>query len=484
MSVVSEFLSTYWPHLVALISIIMSIAAATHAAMNKDDVRSAIAWVGVTIMSPIVGSILYFVVGINKIRHDHISVQRSRYIKDYVNHAKTPFTAIAERAGEQFISLRNLCDRVSTFPLHDGNNIKLLNSGDEAYPSMLEAIDEARYCIALQSYIFDHDRIGLQFAEALKRAYSRGVEIRVLIDAVGSKYSRPPIINLLRSYGIRTELFMANPFTLRMPYGNLRSHRKILFIDGNIGYMGGMNIREGFMASLKGNNATSDTHFRIEGPLVPQLFAVFANDWQFTTRERLLIEEWCKIAPLAPEPHMPARCVRSSPDRFIAASHNVLLGALAVARDHVRIQSPYFLPDQVLIGALNTAARRGVKVDIVIPGKNNLRLVSYAMNAQLEQVISGGCKVWRSNNNFDHSKLLTIDGGWSYVGSSNLDPRSLRLNFELDMEIYDQNMARQIARRIDAEIRNSDLVTLHKLRRAPFLKRLRNRIIWLASPYL
>ncbi|CAM5788025.1 cardiolipin synthase [Castellaniella caeni] len=484
MQMVSTFLLTYWPHMVAACSLVIGAAAAIHAAMNKNDVRAAIAWVGVILMSPLVGPFLYLVAGINRIRHDQLSTQRSRLIKDYVNHAREPFKDVGSLAGPQFASLRVLGDRISRFPLHDGNHITLLDSGDEAYPAMLKAIDEAAHCIALQSYIFDHDRIGLRFVEALHRAQQRGVVIRVLIDTIGSKYSHPPIIHLLRSRDIRTELFMSHVLSLRMPYANLRSHRKILFIDGHLGFMGGMNIRESFMASLKGHHAAHDTHFRVEGPAATQLFAVFANDWEFTTHERLRIEDWCKVTPEAPQPQVPARCIRSSPDRFIAATHNVLLGALAVAQRHVRIQSPYFLPDQTLMGALNTAARRGIQVDIVIPGRNNLRLVNYAMTAQLAQVISAGCRVWRSRGNFDHSKLLTIDDGWSYVGSSNLDPRSLRLNFELDMEIYDPVLASKIAGRIDAEIAQSDLVTPESLKAIPFIKQLRNRIIWLASPYL
>jgi cardiolipin synthase len=155
-----------------------------------------------------------------------------------------------------------------------------------------------------------------------------------------------------------------------------------------------------------------------------------------------------------------------------------------VAQHHVRIQSPYFLPDQILIGALTTAARRGIQVDIVIPGRNNLRLVNCAMTAQLAQVLEGGCRIWRYHGNFDHSKLLTIDGAWSYAGSSNLDPRSLRLNFELDMEVYDRTLARQIADRIDGHIAHAERVTRESLDAMPYLKRLRNRIIWLASPYL
>lgn len=484
MLAVTEFLSAYWPHLVAAISLAVGAFAAIHAAMYKNDVRAAIAWVGVIVMSPLLGPFLYLVAGINRIRHDQLSTQRSRLIKDYVNHAREPVGDIAGLAGPQFASLRVLCDRISRFPLQDGNHITLLDSGDEAYPAMLQAIDQAVHCIALQSYIFDHDRIGLQFAEALRRAHERGVAIRVLIDAVGSKYSHPPIVHLLRRHGICTELFMSHVLGLRMPYANLRSHRKVLFIDGHLGFMGGMNIREGFMVSLMGRHAACDTHFRVEGPIATQLFAVFANDWEFTTRERLRIEDWCQNSPATPLPQVPARCVRSSPDRFIAATHNVLQGALAVAQRHVRIQSPYFLPDQTLMGALNTAARRGIQVDIVIPGRNNLRLVNYAMTAQLAQVIAAGCRVWRTRGTFDHSKLITIDDGWSYVGSSNLDPRSLRLNFELDMEIYDPDMASRIAQRIDRQIEQSDPVTLDGLKAIPFLKQLRNRIIWLASPYL
>lgn len=484
MTTLTAFFGAYWPHLIAVLSLTLGAIAATHAAMNKNDVRAAIAWVGVILMSPLLGPFLYLVAGINRIRHNQISVQRSKCIKDYVNYTQTPYPDVAKIAGPQFASLRVLCDRVSRFPLHDGNHIRLLDSGDEAYPAMLAAIEGASQSIALQTYIFDHDRIGLKFVQALARACERGVEIRVLIDAIGSKYSRPPIHTILQRHGIRTALFMTNPLGLRMPYANLRSHRKILIVDGNIGFTGGMNIRESFMRSLAGVHAAADTHFSIQGPVVMQLFAVFANDWEFTTRERLPIETWCQSSWDTPVPHVPARCIRSSPDRFIAATHNVLLGALAIAQRHVRIQSPYFLPDQTLLGALNTAARRGIQVDIVIPGRNNLRLVNYAMTAQLNQVLEGGCRVWRCKSNFNHSKLITIDGSWSYVGSSNMDPRSLRLNFELDMEIYSAQMAQQIEARIDQDIQASVSVTRESLAAIPFLKQLRNRIIWLASPYL
>jgi cardiolipin synthase len=278
---------------------------------------------------------------------------------------------------------------------------------------------------------------------------------------------------------------MTNPLgVLRMPYANLRSHRKILVVDGRVGFSGGMNIRAAFVSTLAREDTNRDTHFRYEGPSVTQLLSVFAHDWDFTTGESLAGSLWFNHAASVAAGNAAVRCVPSGPDRSIASTHNMLLGALAVAQRHVRIQSPYFLPDQTLIGALATAARRGVRVDIVIPGKNNLRLVDYAMTAQLDQVIRWGCKVWRTTGMFDHAKLMTVDDAWSYAGSSNLDPRSLRLNFELDTEIYDRATARWIGARIDAAIETAVPQTLELLRAMPFTKRLRNKVIWLATPYL
>lgn len=484
LSAFKAFFDEYWPHLTAVLSLVVGGTAAVHAAMNKQDVRAAIGWVGIIMMSPMLGPLVYLVAGINRVRQDHISEQRDKALHDYIT--DSPFTVadVGELAGKQFKSLKVLGDRISHFPLRDGNHIRILKGGDEAYPAMLEAIDQATSTIALETYIFDNDHVGKKFVEALARAVKRGVQVRVLIDAIGSKYSRPPILRRLRRSGIPAALFMTNPLGLRMPYANLRSHRKILVVDGHIGFTGGMNIREGFVSTFAGDRVAMDTHFRIEGPVVTQLISVFSHDWKFTTGEVLPFDPWCDETWQAPLPHTPARCIRSGPDRYMASTHSLLLGAFAIAQKHIRIQSPYFLPDQILMGALNTAARRGIRVDIVIPGRNNLRLVNYAMTSQLDQVIRAGCRVWRASGNFDHSKLLTIDGTWSYIGSSNLDPRSLRLNFELDMEIYSQDIAHQIEDLIDAEIEKAEAVTLESLAEIPFRKRLRNRIIWLASPYL
>ncbi|AZW11987.1 cardiolipin synthase [Bordetella bronchiseptica] len=485
MDPLEQLLRDYWPHIVFAISVVAGTGAAVHAAMTKQDVRAAIAWVGVALFSPLFGALLYFVAGINRIRRSLVSQQHDDAMLAYTGHPDAQVEDVVPCSGPQFASLRVLGDQVSRFRLLGGNQVRPLAGGDEAYPAMMQAIREARVSIAMQSYIFDCDPIGREMAQALVEAQQRGVQVRVLIDAIGSKYSRPPIIRTLVRGGVRTARFMTNPLgVMRMPYANLRSHRKILVVDGHVGFTGGMNIRAAFVTALAGKAANGDTHFRLEGPVVAQLMAVFAHDWNFTTRESLEGPTWFPPAPERAPGSVPMRCVASGPDSALGSTHKMLLGALAVAQRHVRIQSPYFLPDQTLIGALGTAARRGIRVDIVIPGSNNLRLVNYAMSAQLDQVIRTGCRVWRSAGAFDHSKLLTVDDAWSYVGSSNMDPRSLRLNFELDTEIYDRELAGWIGQRIDAQIRHARQETLQALNAQPFIKRLRNKVIWLATPYL
>jgi len=485
MTELNAIFAEYWPHLAFTASLVLGAAAAIHAAMTKQDVRAAIGWVGIVMFSPLFGPLIYFIAGINRVRRE----RRSQFTNAEQQEPGAPPPANVDTVrvyGQQFGPLKSVGDHVSLFPLVTGNTVIPLEGGDQTYPRMLAAIRAARRSIVLQTYIFDADPAGNEIAQALIDAKERGVAVRVLIDAVGSRYSRPPMRRALTRAGVTTALFMITLIGFRLPYANLRSHRKILIVDGETAFAGGMNIRAGFVtahAERAGQTAARDAHFQFTGPVVGQLMMSFVRDWKFTTREDLSDEP--AFAPvLARTGDVPARCVLSGPDLTLNSTHDMLLGALSVARRHVRIQSPYFLPDQMLIGALATAARRDVSVDIVIPGRNNLRLINYAMTAQLDQVARTGCRVWRTSGNFDHAKLMTVDGIWSYVGSSNLDPRSLRLNFELDIEVYDPTLAAWIGERIDAHIAQARRETPDTLYNRPFLKRLRDRIIWLATPYL
>ncbi len=479
----------YWPHILAALSILMGTAAAVHATMTKEEVRSALGWVGVIVLSPVVGAVIYAIAGINRIRRSSIRQQRS-FIEDEIMDRVARLDAsgemIAERFGRRFEAMKTLGDRVTRHALTSGNDIEPLLSGDAAYAAMLEAIGEAKRSIILETYIFDNDRIGARFVAALEAARLRGVEVRVLIDAVGARYSVPSILPTLRQKGIVAAVFNGNVIMgLRLPYANLRTHRKILVVDGRVAFSGGMNIREGFTQEFGSENRSLDTHFRIIGPVVSDFFSIAAEDWRFTTRELLHTPVWDVAVPEGvPDSPVVARVSSSGPDKSIETSHKMLMGAFSVARSSILVMSPYFLPDRELISALITAARRGVVVDIIVPRSNNLVLVDRAMTAQFDQMLRNYCRIWRATGAFNHSKLLVIDERWSYIGSSNLDPRSLRLNFEIDLEVMDDGFAALIGDRIRDARASALPVRLSELNARPFVVRFVERVLWLASPYL
>ncbi len=478
----------YWPHVLFLLSLVLGATAAIHAAMTKEEVRSAIGWVGIIILSPIIGALLYFIAGINRIRRSAISDRRFLlgHVRDHFEAYDATGEMIAERFGERFAAMKTLGDRVTEHDITTGNAIETLITGDDAYRGMLASIEGAQRSILLETYIFDRDRIGRRFVAALTAAAKRGVAVRVLIDAVGARYSVPSVLGMLRDGGVTVDVFNGNVIMgLRLPYANLRTHRKILVVDGLIAFTGGVNIRESFSGEFVGAESAIDTHFRITGPVVADLFAIAASDWRFSTGEDLQGGAWQIVSPTS-EPGAPVaiRAVASGPDRSIETNHKMLMGAFSVANRSIRIVSPYFLPDRELITALITAARRGVEVDVVVPEANNLTLVDRAMTAQFDQLLKNYCRIWRAPGAFNHSKLMAIDGRWAFVGSSNLDPRSLRLNFEVDLEVMDVSFAQQLERRIDLAISSSTQVTLEGLKERPPLARLLDRVLWLGSPYL
>lgn len=337
----------YWPHILAVLSVLMGTVAAVHATMTKEEVRSALGWVGVIVLSPIVGAVIYAIAGINRIRRSNITQQRS-FMQDEIMDRVARFDAggelVAERFGRRFAAMKVLGDRVTRHALTTGNSIEPIATGDAAYAAMLEAIEQAKRSIILETYIFDNDRIGARFVSALQRAKQRGVEVRVLIDAVGARYSVPSILPTLRERGIVANVFNGNVIMgLRLPYANLRTHRKILVVDGRVAFSGGMNIREGFTEEFGQGRQSHDTHFKISGPVVADFFSIAAEDWRFTTKELLDTPVWDIAIPEGvPGSQIVARVCSSGPDKSIETNHKMLTGAFSIARSSILIMSPIF----------------------------------------------------------------------------------------------------------------------------------------------
>ncbi|MFM8735807.1 MAG: phospholipase D-like domain-containing protein [Pirellulales bacterium] len=476
-----------WPHVTAAAILLITLAASAHAILLKRDTRSTIGWVGLIWLSPVIGAALYAIFGVNRIRS---RASQLRAGQARISHVLAPAVATPERLrevvgpdGHPLRSLGTLVGAVTSRPLVDGNRIVTLDGGDEAYPQMLAAIEEATRSVAIASYIFDNDPTGRIFAEALGRAVKRGVEVRVLVDGIGSTYTRPPITGVLAAHGVRVERFLPTSVPFYFPYANLRNHRKIMVVDGRVGFTGGLNIRDGCWLSHAPRHPVRDVHFRIAGPAVAQLLEVFIEDWAFAADETLHGPAWTPA--LEPAGTMLARGIRFGPDDpEIGRIKLVLVGALAAAQKTVKIMTPYFLPDDAIFRALDVAAMRGVEVDIVLPEQNNLALVGWASDAMLWQALGCGCNVWMSPPPFDHTKLMVVDAAWAMFGSGNWDERSMRLNFEFNVETYDRGLAASLDARIAAVIARSRRRTLAEVDARSLPVRLRDGIARLFSPYL
>jgi cardiolipin synthase A/B len=482
-----EAFQSFWPLFAAGFGVVVTILASGHAILYKRDSRAVIAWVGLIWLAPFLGTILYVLLGINRVRR-RVAGRRgheSAHYRALDAFACRPreLTMALPEAAANFVEMARLGGALSQMPLLRDNRIEPLLNGDEAYPAMLQAITSARDSVSLAVFIFDNDAVGERFLEALTEAVKRGVRVCVLIDAVGVRYSTWPITKRLRKNGVRTALFMSGLLTWRTPYLNLRNHRKIMVVDGITGFTGGMNIREDHLLSENPTYPVQDVHFRVTGPVVQQLQATFVEDWQFTTGELLADDRWFP-EPAGAGGSVYARVIPDGPDQDLNKMTMAFQGALATASRSVRIMTPYFLPDRDLISSLNTCNLRGITVDIVLPWKNNLRMVSWASMAQMWQILEWGCRVWMTPPPFDHSKIMVVDGVFSMIGSSNWDPRSLRLNFELGLECYDQELAEKLDQHITMRMANAHRLTLAEVDGRSLPIRLRDGITRLAAPYL
>lgn len=480
-----ETLEAWWRPVGTGLAISCAILASCHVVLRKRDVRSAIGWVGLIWLVPWLGAALYLLLGINRIKRRAIYLRRETHGQRELTASAQADYAEYERISASCLHLADLSvviGNVTGRRLLSGNEFTPLIDGDAAYPAMLAAIDGAQQSITLATYIFETKGVGASFVQALARARERGVEVRVLIDDIGVRYAAPRAHRVLRKRGVKTALFMPARSLLRAPYFNLRNHRKILVVDGTVGFTGGMNIRQGHVLASETKSPTHDLHFQVEGPVVAHLQEVFASDWEFTTKEALEGELW--FPKLQTKGSTLARGIADGPDEDLDRFTWTLQAALACAHKSVTILTPYFLPDAIFHMALSTAALRGVDVNIVLPEHNNLRLVQWAMWRQLEEVIGHGVRVWLTPAPFDHTKLMLVDNEWVLLGSANWDTRSLRLNFELCVECYDRDLCATLMAHVSTRLSVARELSLGELQSRSLPRRVRDGWARLLMPYL
>lgn len=458
-----------------LLHVLLSTLVTMHVLLRKRDVGTSIGWIGLAWLSPFLGTALYWLLGINRV------TTRARALRQ-PRHAEAGQAAGMEsqQAEPSLAALDRTAWRLTRQPALPGNRMTPLENGDAAYPRMREAIDAAASSVLLSSYILRDDEAGAPIIDALIRAHRRGVAVRVLLDGIGSGYFLSPAYRRLRRHGVPAARFMHTSLPWRMPFLNLRSHKKILLVDQRLGFAGGLNIGGENLLRNHPPSPVRDIHFAIEGPVTAQLAQAFARDWHWATGDGTPLPP--PRVPPVPAGGSTARVVVSGPDQDLEKIETVTLQAVACAQRSILVLTPYFLPDDRLVAALCLAALRGVAVDIVVPERSNHRFVNWGMHAHVDPLLRAGCHLWYNPPPFDHSKLMVVDEAWCFVGSANWDSRSFRLNFELNVEVYDTDFAADLDGLMRAKMEQR--LTIADLNSRGMAVRLRDAAVRLLLPYL
>ncbi len=414
-------------------SLVIAALVTVHVLLRKREVASSASWIGLAWFVPVIGGISYFLFGVNRVQ------RRARRLRPSADRRGDRAAWPSPIEDDHLDPLERGIGRITGRPVMPGNAVQTFRDGDEAYPAMLAAIAAARRSVGLSSYIFHNDEWGGRFIDALAAAQRRGVAVRVLIDGIGGGWLLSPAYHRLRREGVPAARFLHSPLPWRMPFLNLRSHKKILVLDGSSGFTGGMNISDANVLATHPNEPVQDTHFRVEGPVAGQLTEAFAQDWAFAANEDLQGEAW--FPAINAVDGVAARVIDSGPDEDLEKIEFAILQAVACARESIAVMTPYFLPDERLTTALALASMRGVAVDVVVPETSDHVFMDWATRANIGPLLKDGVRIWLCPPPFRHSKTMVVDGEWCLIGSCNWDIRSFRLNFELCLEIYDRGLA-------------------------------------------
>jgi len=464
-----------------------------HLVMQRKEPIAKAFWIFYVITVPFIGLLSYLLFGIiinnrrMKKRIKRRFAVRQKFDADAgISKFQADFTA--DERYRSVVRCHRLFARLNQRPTVEGNAVELLIAGQEAYPRLFKDIAEAQSSVHIQSYILADDEFGWELGGLLAARAKEGIEVRVLFDAVGSMHLSDTLLHFLRGEGVQIEPFgQLNPIKRGFQF-NLRNHRKNAVIDGRIGYTGGLNLHAEnstrYCRQPRGCPTTlvHDYHFRILGPVVTQLQEVFAEDW-FVMTEEMLVED--KYFPRA-EAHGPvlARVIASGPDEQDQVMSRAYFGAITSAREEILMVTPYFYPDLAILEAIKTAALAGVAVHLILPVRSDHRVTSRAAYSLFPELHAAGVHVYRRPLPFIHGKAIIIDRSWAMVGSANLDYRSLRLNFELNLVLSGDEIIGRLTGELLAEIGKSQRVSTALLRQWGYVHQFKNNLCALFAPLL
>lgn len=442
---------------------------------NRNPVKS-LAWITVLLAIPGVGILLYLFFGRSIKNTRMISRRNKRRLRqsEAAGVSNADISGLNDSERQQVEMGRALTGAV----FHTGNSVEVFNDGESKFRSLLADIESARSYIHLQYYIIADDATGTQLADALLRKAAEGVKVRVIYDHIGSFGTSNSFFRRLREGGVETHPFFRVTFPLLATRINWRNHRKICVIDGRVGYIGGMNIADRYLTGGPFNK-WRDTHLRITGPAVVSLQYSFAVDWSFMGNP--LITE---SVDMTPRGDASMQMLRSGPTSEWSNVEFMMLKAIGNARKRVYIQTPYFLPTEGMLRALQTAAFARVDVRVMIPARSDSRILTYASGSYIMECLRAGIKIYLYEAGMIHSKTMIVDDTFSGVGSANIDFRSFEHNFEATMFIYSADINSQLRKQFLADQRESTRIRESDWRHRPITQKALESVTRLLSPIL
>lgn len=469
---------------VYLITVLSTAIMVVH---EKRDPAKTSTWVLLLIMLPIVGLIFYIFFGQNR-RKEKIfnrkglrdleqieSLSRSQVIK-----LRNQRYSISEKITSN-LNIITLLLNNSKALLTEYNEVRIFQNGKEAFDSMIDALNEARESIHIQFYIISDDKIGNRIREILIEKALAGVSVRLLYDDVGSWSLPKRYIRSLQRAGVEVFPFMEVKFPMLTSKVNYRNHRKIIVVDGKVGFVGGMNIADRYIEGSKRLGKWRDTQLRIEGEAVQSLQVIFLVDWYFVSGQ--VITDRKKYFPgHRVESYHPIQITASGPDSDWSSIMQAFFLAITRATHHIYISTPYFIPNESILTALKTAALSGIDVRIILPGRSDSTVVYWSSLSFVSELLEAGIKVYLYMEGFNHSKILMIDGSFASVGSANMDIRSFEDNFEIAAIIYDQQITEELEKSFLRDVRRSKRITVEEWEKRPLKNSYKEAIARLFSP--
>jgi cardiolipin synthase len=460
-----------------------SLVLTTWVILQRKSPVSTLAWIMVLNLLPVIGLVIYAYFGPQRIKRQRLK----RWHKKAAEMTQEDLNALrAEHVGAPpwIRQHAQLIEAACGLPLSSAQQVEILPSGGATLHALLREIAGARGHIHLEYYIFEPDDTGTQLLRALCAKASEGVKVRLLVDAIGS----PRLLSrrhrrLLADYrdaGGEFAVFHPTRLDRLRPLVNLRTHRKIVVIDGHTGFVGGINVTDDENEHVRPDHAYRDTHLLIRGGAVRWLQYVFLKDWHYAEGPLPGPDE--NLLPDRAPGKLPVQIVSSGPDSDLEAIHRAMIDALNTARERVWLATPYFVPTEPAFFALTNAALRGVQVKLIVPEISDSRIVTAAARSYFKELQDAGVLVFEYRGRMFHAKTLLVDQLYGMVGSANFDNRSFRLNFEVAAVVFDRGFNQRLAEMFEHDLSQCRLVPLD--RRTPPHQRLFEAMARLGSPLL